>query len=640
VGSTPSWRILKASGCFLIERFTKGVIIKFRARVSGIFEIIQPVLDKGEVFDSGLLKDTVNSLIAEGRRNFAIDLSPLDYIYSDAINAILAINRRILDVSGRLSLLSPIAEVRSILERAGLHNILKIYDSEAELLKSSEDIILQTTRFNLSELKSYQDQKPKSEFEDFRSQIGAAMKAEAPVDSPTSFGSESFESEITDDAFAMQQPKKRPQAPRIEEPFVPPAPPPPPPRQAAYPFEGGPAPIPRRPSPAPQQPFPVEQDSFEFQGASPEMPRSKPRPSAPAQPAAAPRRPDRDYDRFDAEEDDFDEDMPKRSTTPMIIGAIVLVIVAIVGFIGYNTFIKKSPDKSALAPLNAHTPATKTMPELAQPAQPGAPSPATSAPPAATPAASAPAAAAAASTPPAPDVTEPVKSEKKQAAKQASSQSKSGESYKKQAASKISISSKPSGATVTVDGKVIGTTPFKWSDPPQGTILIVATKSGYNDATKTIEFTGGSKSEFLSLSKIPRETAVSAPISRAERAEPAYQRPSEPPPEESAPPPPSRAEEPEPAPESPSASSSSAPSPSSSLAGGGSGESATIFISSMPPVADVYMDGKLIGKTNISKLNVTSGTHSMKYVKGAIEVTEDMTFKSGDNPSHLVILKK
>jgi hypothetical protein len=60
----------------------------------------------------------------------------------------------------------------------------------------------------------------------------------------------------------------------------------------------------------------------------------------------------------------------------------------------------------------------------------------------------------------------------------------------------------------------------------------------------------------------------------------------------------------------------------------------------MPPVADVYMDGKLIGKTNISKLNVTTGSHSMKFVKGSVEVTEDLTFKPGDNPSHLVIMKK
>ena len=160
--------------------FTKGVLIKFRTRTSGLFEIIQPVMEKGEVFDSTLLKNMINSVIAEGKRNFAIDLSPLDYIYSDAINVILALNRRILDVSGRLSLMGPSPEVRQILERTGIQNILKIFDTETDLLKSSEDIILQTTRYNLADLQTYQQApppppKPKSEFEDFRSEISTAM---------------------------------------------------------------------------------------------------------------------------------------------------------------------------------------------------------------------------------------------------------------------------------------------------------------------------------------------------------------------------------------------------------------------------------------------------------------------------------
>ena len=141
-------------------QFTKGVLIKFRTRTSGLFEIIQPAMEKGEVFDSTLLKNMINSLIAEGKRNFAIDLTPLDYIYSDTINVILALNRRILDVSGRLSLMGPSAEVRQILERTGIQNILKIFDTEAELTKSSEDIILQTTRYNLSDLQTYQQAPP------------------------------------------------------------------------------------------------------------------------------------------------------------------------------------------------------------------------------------------------------------------------------------------------------------------------------------------------------------------------------------------------------------------------------------------------------------------------------------------------
>jgi len=61
--------------------------------------------------------------------------------------------------------------------------------------------------------------------------------------------------------------------------------------------------------------------------------------------------------------------------------------------------------------------------------------------------------------------------------------------------------------------------------------------------------------------------------------------------------------------------------------------SALAFISSIPPVADVYMDGRLIGKTNIARLNVLAGTHEMRFVKGAKEMAVFMTFTPGENPA-------
>ncbi|MFW6209856.1 MAG: PEGA domain-containing protein, partial [Spirochaetota bacterium] len=66
------------------------------------------------------------------------------------------------------------------------------------------------------------------------------------------------------------------------------------------------------------------------------------------------------------------------------------------------------------------------------------------------------------------------------------------------------------------------------------------------------------------------------------------------------------------------------------------GEPGSIFIASIPPVADVYMDGKMIGKTNIAELKVVSGKHTMKFVKGAKEVTREMTFQPGKNPSQMI----
>jgi hypothetical protein len=69
------------------------------------------------------------------------------------------------------------------------------------------------------------------------------------------------------------------------------------------------------------------------------------------------------------------------------------------------------------------------------------------------------------------------------------------------------------------------------------------------------------------------------------------------------------------------------------------GPPGTIFISSLPPMADVYMDGRKIGKTNIAELKITAGKHTMKFVKGDKELTKTMTFTDGKNPSQLIRLK-
>jgi len=149
-----------------------------------------------------------------------------------------------------------------------------------------------------------------------------------------------------------------------------------------------------------------------------------------------------------------------------------------------------------------------------------------------------------------------------------------------------------------------------------GEVTIVVSKAGYKDAAKTLEFTGGSKAESFRLEReAAPAVAKPAPVSE---------------PEPEAAPTPTPAPAPEAAP---------TPTPAPAAAAAASGEPATIFISSIPPVADVYMDGKLIGKTNISKLNVVAGAHTLRFVKGTAEITQDFTFKAGDNPSRFVSIK-
>jgi anti-anti-sigma factor len=582
-------------------------------------------LEKGEVFDSNQLKETVNSLIAAGKRNFAIDLSPLDYIYSDAINIILAMNRRILDVSGRLSLMSPSPEVKSILERAGLHNILKIYETETDLLKSSEDIILQTTRFNLSDLKSYQEPKPKSEYEDFRSEISTAMKPDVPGDAQQRKDKfNSFDTEIQDDSAQDQQPyiKKNP---KVEEHFVPPVPPQP--RPQAHPFEAS-QPAQRKNEQSIQNQH--KQTAFEgdeidtFETSRPAMQQPpKPRQHTQTGPAAH----DRDFDRMGVEEEDYEEEKPKNTLVPIIIGIIVLCVLGIGGFIGFSLINKKSPEQvtKTVAPQQ-ETP--KAMPEIAQtpasavsPEQPQVSAAANQ--PTEQPSEQTRTHSENENTPSAQPSSQ--EQEKKVSSRQSVSQNKQSESSRKNA-SRIYFTSKPSGATVTVDGKLIGTTPCRYTDPPEGQMTVVVSKQGYVDVTKTIDYSGGNKSESISLARMQKEAASGVPEASAI---PTQSR---------------QPESPRPSPRQAETVSKTAPVQASSASAQSTssddGETGTIFISSIPPVADVYMDGKLIGKTNISKLTVTAGTHTMKYVKGSAEITEELTFKSGENPSHLIMLKK
>ena len=120
--------------------FIKEVNINFETRTIGIFEIVEPALDKDEIFDSNLLKQTLESLISSGKRNISVDLAELDYLYSDTINALIVMNKRMLDVFGRLSLLSPQPQVMEILKKSGIHNILKVFANEAEIIRTSEEL--------------------------------------------------------------------------------------------------------------------------------------------------------------------------------------------------------------------------------------------------------------------------------------------------------------------------------------------------------------------------------------------------------------------------------------------------------------------------------------------------------------------
>ncbi|NLG16998.1 MAG: PEGA domain-containing protein [Fibrobacter sp.] len=615
------------------------------------------MLEEAEVFDSNLLKESINNYIASGKRNFAIDLTPLDYIYSDTINVLMALNKRVLDVSGRLALLGPQPEVLQILKRAGIHNILRVFETETDLMKTSEDIILQTSSFKMEDIQAIAESAPhQSEFDQLRSEIGSVFgshdvpqepvtqrpRPSAPVPPPPpvhqepAFGG-SFEQEFT------APPQENFSRPSMPPQFAPPSPQmgfgsyPQQPQFQSRQFTPPPSkpPVPQTPAfepvqKAPQHSFvpPEATNQSDFSSMRPETQRFPTAPVPPLKPMQ-PHKPepfiteeaDKDLedfevpakkkqkkvrDEFDAGDELFDDEVKKKSPVPMLL--LLLLILAAGGagvYFGLTKMSKKPQAPVATsAPAVSQTPAPSTTPapepvaEEKKPEEPPPPPP----------------------EPEKPAVVEKKAAPRKTASRPASTPRPAATSTSNQ----VTITSVPTGATVTINGQRMGTTPFTWSKPAFGQSNIRLTKDGYEESSKTIEFTGGTSRESFTLSKAayvaPPPPPPSQPVVKAE-------------PKITPPPPAPEPDDfslPEPEPAAPP------PAPAPVVSGGGG--DASIFIASIPPVADVYLDGKLMGKTNVSELKLPVGTYTLRFVKGAKEMSKTVTLTAGKNPSQMVRL--
>ncbi len=571
------------------------------------------------------------------------------------MNKLLAVNRRVLDVSGRLALLSPNDRVRQIVERAGIHNFLKIYPDDESLERASEDIIKQTSSISLDTVRAIKQQNKEVDFEDFRSEIDRAFE---PGD---------------DEPHAPQQPETpvppQPRSqPRPSEPsFAPPRQPSPPPRapreQSGFPQqpagrrEGFPPPPPAGgrpegfappPPPSRQAPTGPRQD-FGAPGRPPvPPPPGGPRPGMPPQqqpfaqkppapppPPPEPKRETPDDDKLRHREI-FEEEEKKKFPVGSLIAVLLTLAVLGGGAYVYLTYMGGMDRLTGKAQTQqAQEQPAPEVPQLAveEPDSAAAEEPSVD-----EEAAESEEEEVASATPPA-RTSRPSPPRRKPAPRRTTPRRRTPA-----VTNKLTITSTPSGATVRIDGNVKGTTPYTWTNPSvYGGVQVVLERSGYEAAEKMVEYTGGVTSEHFSLDrKAPEPVAKPTPPARKPEPEPAPSKPApavastpEPEPEPATPEPAPAKPAPTPSSSSTPAVASASPAPSSSGSSGG-GKPGTIFIASIPPVADVYMDGNRIGKTNIAELKITSGTHTMKFVKGAKEIVKEMTFQPGKNPSQMI----
>lgn len=580
------------------------------------------MIEGDELFDPNLLEQTILKLIEEGKRNFAINLANVDYLYSDSNNKLVNLNHKVLNVYGRLALLSPGEHLSQILQRAGIQNFLKIYNTEDELKKASDEIIQQTSSISIAEVKSFTppETKPVSEFEDFRSEIGKAIVTGEPeekiepeeifkVDSSFSVPPQIFPQDTKEPAqgefIVSDEPQQPPQqyGEIISE--FPKAPP------KFQDFEAQPVPPPLQP----------EYDQFQktsipaFEDAPPSPPQFEAPPEAPPMFEPSPEAPpeekikppvekDAKVDKIRERERFIDEEpeelVKKKSPAGPII--IVLILILVIGggayYVFFNPFKPKTPPVTKIEqPVTDEIPQIeveeekeKEVTEEKEVEEKKAPAK------------------------PVKKVVRPKpRPVKKAVVRPTKPKPRPKPKPKPVVPDRLTITSYPSNAKVIIDGKNRGNTPYTWNKPAvYGQVTISVGKSGYVAKKMDIKYTGGSVKKHFVLARTPiTPRPTPSPTKKATVTT-------------------------KPTPTKPVVTPKPTPKPTPSVTGGASG---TVFISSLPPMADVYMDGKLIGKTNIDKLKVSAGTHSMKFVKGDKQLTKQMTFKTGENPSQLIRLK-
>lgn len=543
-------------------------------------------MEADEILDAGLLESDIQAMIIKGKRNFAIDLSTLDYIYSDAMNKLFVINRKILDVNGRLALLSPNDEVRGILDRSGISNFLKIYDNEDELVRSSQEIIKQTVSMNINEIKSQAEvqKRPVSEFEDLRSEIGSAFKADLDV----------------------AQPKQSPGFDTFRQPMAPSAPPPfefaPPeefsPQQRGFvppkeAFTSQPQPSYRVPDldipQAPVEPYREVPDFSKSYVPEHKEPFVGPKQFQPSKPPAPPSREEPTImsfkeDKKPVQREMFEEEEKKKFPVGVLV--LILLIAIIGGGVGYIYVFK--PFGPIMLPGMKKEEPVATKPAVEQPSVPEIPQLSV-------------------------EEEKPVVEEDE------------FEEYK-------AVEKKPSKPVVRRAPKAPSRAPVTVTKPPAGPTQEeieaarkrAAEMSAAAEAERAAADQAAAEQAAADRAAAERAAADRAAADRAAAERAAADRAAA---EKDAA---DRA-----AAERAAAQQAAAERPAAPVSQGG-GETGTIFIATFPPLADVYMDGVKIGKSNVDELKVTSGTHTMKFVKGAKEITKEMTFKGGKNPSQVV----
>ena len=106
-------------------------------REVGIFDLLSAPLNPIGAFDAESFKVDVRALINKKSNFIAVDLTGIDFLYSDAYNALMLFQKELATTGGVIGILTNNKIIIDGLHRAGLDKKVKLFTTEAALMDFS-----------------------------------------------------------------------------------------------------------------------------------------------------------------------------------------------------------------------------------------------------------------------------------------------------------------------------------------------------------------------------------------------------------------------------------------------------------------------------------------------------------------------
>jgi anti-anti-sigma factor len=82
--------------------------------------------------DLTVFQESIDSMIQKGYKWIVVDMSRLSYISSQGLGLVVKMFSKTRDTEGQLLLLSPLGNVKDVIDLAGFRSFMKIFETEKE----------------------------------------------------------------------------------------------------------------------------------------------------------------------------------------------------------------------------------------------------------------------------------------------------------------------------------------------------------------------------------------------------------------------------------------------------------------------------------------------------------------------------